>query len=86
MLLATDHSDTLKDNICMATDLDPPICLALKTLHNHAPCQLLSNLSNWEEHDRLVLFKECIYVPQKLSLRQKVVHLCYDSNSVEHSG
>lgn len=85
-LLATDHHDTLEDNIHAATDLDPPIHLALKTLHNHASRQLLSNLFDWEEHDGLVFFKECVYIPQQLSLQQKVVRLCHDSNSAGHPG
>jgi hypothetical protein len=46
VLLVTDHSDTLKDDIHTATDLNPPIRLVLKTLHNHAPHQLLGNLSD----------------------------------------
>jgi hypothetical protein len=48
-LLASDHTDTLEDDIRAATDLDPPVHLALKTLRDHAPRQLLSNLSDWEE-------------------------------------
>ena len=68
-LLTSDHTNTLEDNIHAATDLNPPVHLALKTLCNHTPHQLLGNLSNWEEQNRLVFFKGRVYIPQQLSLQ-----------------
>ena len=44
MLLAINHSNTLEDDIHVATDLNPPVYLALKILQDHAPRQLFSNL------------------------------------------
>ena len=44
--LAAGDLDTLKEDICTATELNPQVLLALQTLHNHVPCQLFSNLAN----------------------------------------
>ena len=81
---ATDNLDTLEDDIRNATTTNSQVALALQTLHDHTPRPLLGTLADWEQHDGLVFFKGCIYIPKLLHLRQKIIRLCHDSVSTGH--
>jgi hypothetical protein len=83
---AVDDPDNLEEDIRNATNLDPQVLLALKSLQDHAPHQLTGNLTDWEQRDGLVFFKGRIYIPKQLDLRRKVVRLCHDTTTTGHPG
>jgi len=83
---STDLTDTLECDIKVATDFDSEVISALALLKCRAPHQLTDNLSDWELHDGLTLFKGRVYIPRVLDLWRRVVQLCHDSQTAGHPG
>jgi hypothetical protein len=84
--LHTLNHDPLENDIRSATNYDHDVILALKSLKRHAPPQLRADLSDWEEQDGLVYFKDRVYIPKDSDLRRRVVQLCHDAPSAGHPG
>jgi hypothetical protein len=74
----------LKKHIKNCLDCKSSIAEALKSLKAKEPYQLLNSLLKWEEQDRLIYYKEKIYIPNNKELCGNIVKFCHNFSATEH--
>jgi hypothetical protein len=65
---AEASAPSLEKRIKDCLDCKSSMAEALKSLKTKGPCRLLNGLLEWEEQDRLVYYKEKLYIPNNKEL------------------
>jgi len=63
---------------------EEPVARAAQELRKSSTRSLRS--AEWSEHDSLLYYRGCIYVPNTSNLRRRIVSLCHDTKVAGHPG
>ena len=63
---------------------EEPVARAAQELRKSSTHSLRS--AEWSEHDSLLYYRGCIYVPDTSDLRRRIVSLCHDTKVAGHPG
>jgi len=63
---------------------EEPVARAAQELQKSSTCSLRS--AEWLEHNGLLYYCSCIYVPDTSDLCRRIVSLCYDTKVAGHPG
>jgi hypothetical protein len=88
MLAATTFAKppALEQKIQDCSDHKVEVAQALEVLHKKGPCRLVNNLLEWEELNRLLYYKEKLYIPNNKELRAEVIKTCHNTPMTGYPG
>ena len=77
---------TLAAHIADATAIDPFVKQTLQILNSDIPPHLRSHLTDFQYHDNLLTYQNCVYIPPTGTLRRDIISRCHDHVSAGHPG
>ena len=77
---------SLRDRLIAATEQDLLAKEAIESIQKTSIPPLRSAITDWTIDNELILFKQRIYVPDNLTLRQEILHLHHDLPVMGHPG
>ena len=77
---------SLRDRLIAATEQDLLAKEAIESIQKTSIPPLRSAITDWTIDNGLILFKQRIYVPDNLTLRQEILHLHHDLPVMGHPG